>query len=108
MEEFDRTLGIVGDKSKYTGSMQREFDEVSKTTTNAMQLMENAFDNVAKVVGDIFLAPLMSVAKFVANLTDTLVDYLETMPILSKAICYGGAALLGFKVAIIGQIASAL
>ena len=109
MEEFDRILGIVGDKSKYTGSMQREFDEVSKTTANAMQLMENAFDNVAKIIGDVFLPPLTSVAKFVANFTGGLADWLEKMPRLTSALGFGGVALVGFKIALIGaKSASAL
>ncbi len=109
MEEFDRILGIVGDKKKYTGSMQREFDEVSKTTANSFQLMENAFDNVAKVIGDVFLPVLGTIASGVANVAGKLADWLETMPRLASILGWGGVALVGFKIALIGvKSASAL
>ena len=109
MEEFDRILGIVGDKDKYTGSMQREFDEVSKTTANAMQLMENAFDNVSKVIGDVFLPVLGTIANGVANVAGKLADWLEKMPLLTNVVGWGGVALVGFKIALIGvKSASAL
>lgn len=109
MEEFDRILGIVGDKKKYTGSMQREFDEVSKTTANSFQLMENAFDNVSKVIGDVFLPVLGTIASGVANVAGKLADWLETMPRLASILGWGGVALVGFKIALIGvKSASAL
>ena len=54
MDEFDKILGLVANKDNYLGSMQKEFDEVSNTTANAMVLMENSFGRIANAIGSVF------------------------------------------------------
>lgn len=55
MGNLSQAFELVGDKSKYAGSMQAEFDTRSKTTQNALQLLSNKLTNLAIAVGNVFL-----------------------------------------------------
>lgn len=48
-------LGMVGDKSKYAGSMQQEFDAQAGTTANQLKILGNQAKDAGMVVGGIML-----------------------------------------------------
>ena len=83
MDEFDKILGLVANKDNYLGSMQKEFDEVSNTTANAMVLMENSFGRIANAIGSVFLPPLASGLKIIADISSSIAIFLEKSPLIS-------------------------
>ena len=83
MDEFDKILGLVANKDNYLGSMQKEFDEVSNTTANAMVLMENSFGRIANAIESVFLPPLASGLKIIADISSSIAIFLEKSPLIS-------------------------
>lgn len=72
MGNLSQAFELVGDKSKYAGSMQAEFDTRSKTTQNALQLLSNKLNNLAISVGSIFLPAIGHAATILGGLADAL------------------------------------
>lgn len=109
MGEFDKILALVANKENYLGSMQKEFDEVSNTTANAIQLMQNSFTRIANAVGSVFLPPLASAMKSIASVSSKIAIWLEQFPAISMAIGAIVGSLFALKIAFIAvKSASAL
>lgn len=109
MGEFDKILALVANKENYLGSMQKEFDEVCKTTANAILLMENSFTRIANAVGSVFLPPLASAMKSIDSVSSEIAIWLEQFPEISMAIGAIVGSLFALKIAFIAvKSASAL
>lgn len=109
MGEFDKILALVANKENYLGSMQKEFDEVSNTTANAIQLMQNSFTRIANAVGSVFLPPLASAMKSIASVSSEIAIWLEQFPAITMAIGAIVGSLFALKIAFIAvKSASAL
>ncbi|MDD2966758.1 MAG: phage tail tape measure protein [Desulfovibrionaceae bacterium] len=72
MGNLSQAFELVGDASKYAGSMQAEFDTRSKTTQNALQLLSNKLNNLAISLGTIFLPVVAKAAVALGWLADAL------------------------------------
>lgn len=67
LEGLKKNFEMVGDSSKTSGSMLKEFESRSATTSNALTLAKNAAMYAARAVGAPLLEPLKGVAtQFVA------------------------------------------
>lgn len=109
MGEFDKILALVANKENYLGSMQKEFDEVSNTTANAIQLMQNSFTRIANAVGSVFLPPLASAMKSIDSVSSEIAIWLEQFPAITMAIGAIVGSLFALKIAFIAvKSASAL
>lgn len=109
MGEFDKILALVANKENYLGSMQKEFDEVSNTTANAIQLMQNSFTRIANAVGSVFLPALASAMKSIASVSSEIAIWLEQFPAITMAIGAIVGSLFALKIAFIAvKSASAL
>lgn len=109
MGEFDKILALVANKENYLGSMQKEFDEVSNTTANAILLMQNSFTRIANAVGSVFLPPLASAMKSIASVSSEIAIWLEQFPAITMAIGAIVGSLFALKIAFIAvKSASAL
>lgn len=109
MGEFDKILALVANKENYLGSMQKEFDEVSNTTANAILLMENSFTRIANAVGSVFLPPLASAMKSIDSVSSEIAIWLEQFPAITMAIGAIVGSLFALKIAFIAvKSASAL
>lgn len=109
MGEFDKILALVANKENYLGSMQKEFDEVSNTTANAILLMQNSFTRIANAVGSVFLPPLASAMKSIASVSSKIAIWLERFPAITMAIGAIVGSLFALKIAFIAvKSASAL
>ncbi|MDR0666873.1 MAG: phage tail tape measure protein [Campylobacteraceae bacterium] len=97
--QYRKALGSVADKTKYMGSMQREFDARSKTTGNSITKMKNAFSELGIGIGNAFLPLLNSMAKGIAFLIQRIVDFMNKYKTLSEIIIYGIGALMAVKTA---------
>ena len=55
LKVYDKTLSKVADKTKFAGSMQREFESRSATTANQIKLMRNTVNRLSITIGSVFL-----------------------------------------------------
>lgn len=68
LDEVRKNLGLVGDSTKYAGSMMREFNARSATTENSLQLFKNNLSAIAITMGNTFLPPINQAIKDINNL----------------------------------------
>lgn len=109
MNEFEKILSLVSKKENYINSMQDEFDEVSKTTSNSMQLMKNSFARIANSIGSIFLPPLSLVLKKISDISHNIAEFVEKNRTLATIITSVIGGLFALKTILIGvKMASAL
>lgn len=97
MNEFDKILALVANKDNYLGSMQKEFDEVSNTTANAMVLMKNSFDRMLNIFGKTFLPAINYLAKMASSMLNWISKLMETFPMLTTIISSTIVAVVGLK-----------
>lgn len=81
IDQVEKNLGLVGDTSKYAGSMMREFNARSATTENTMQLFKNNLAAVSITIGNAFLP---SLNQMMVDINKTLNE--SIMPFVSAHI----------------------
>lgn len=69
-------MGLVGDKSKYTGSMQAEFAARIETTEAKLTLAKNSAEAAAMALGNNLLPAVQSLAGFGLQKARTCTDIL--------------------------------
>lgn len=72
MGNLSQAFDLVGDSSKYAGSMQAEFEARSKTTQNALQLLSNKLNNLFISIGSVFLPAVAWGAEQLGKLADAV------------------------------------
>lgn len=97
--ELEKNFKLVSDASQYAGSMEREYEERSKTAANALRLMTNSINALAISLGDVLLPPLADAANSIANVANKIAKWADAHPKLTKVIVLGTAGLLAFRVA---------
>lgn len=102
MDEYKKALGLVADESQYTGSMQREFANRSKTTSNALQLLKNRMAEIGVTLGSLFLPALAKVFGLLGEGVSRVADFAQAHPKLAMAVGGAMGGLLAFKAASIG------
>lgn len=98
MEALEKNLSMVGDKSKYAGSMQAEYAARAATTANNIQLAKNQVAGLAINIGNVLLPPINTMlGKFTAVMT-VVQDWASRNPALASTlvkIAVGGIAIIG-------------
>ncbi|MDR8273687.1 phage tail tape measure protein, partial [Acinetobacter baumannii] len=97
MEALEKNLSMVGDKSKYAGSMQAEYAARAATTANNIQLAKNQVAGLAINIGNVLLPPINTMlGKFTAVMT-VVQDWASRNPALASTlvkIAVGGIAII--------------
>ncbi|WP_253248081.1 phage tail tape measure protein, partial [Helicobacter sp. 13S00401-1] len=78
--------------------MQKEFEAVSATTANSIQLMKNSFTRVANALGSTLLPIISGVSKLIATMANGFGALLESIPPVRYAVVGLGAAFLILKI----------
>lgn len=114
MEALEKNLGMVGDKTKYAGSMQAEYDARAATTANSMKLFKNQIEGLAITFGSTLLPTINQllektggvVEKFMdwAKANPELVEKLTKIAVVAVAIVGGLSALSIGLIAVVGPI----
>lgn len=100
LPEVIGNIQLVGDKSKYSGSMLREFASRSATTENSLQLFKNNLAAIAITIGSTFLPAINDVIKDVNTLLNqTIRPYIEAHKEAFLVIGKATLALAGLSVA---------
>jgi len=98
LNNYKKALGLVSDEQKYHNSMQKEFENRSKTTANQLQLLGNAINRIAIDLGSVVLPVLKDFAKAGVFIADKLAILNSEFPILGKVIAYVGVGLGAFTI----------
>lgn len=103
MDELQKQFQLVGDKSKYAGSMQKEFESRSSTTSNSLVLLKNRFNRMAITIGSSVLPLLNELVVSAYPYIDQIATLIDDHPKLTKGIIVVGGALLALKVIALGS-----
>lgn len=105
-ENFDK----VADSAQYTGSMEDEYAERSKTAENAMILMENAMKKVNIEIGNVFLPYMTTAMQYLSEYGAGIAKWVSEHETLTAVI--GGVTLaiagLGVGITAIGLTLSVI
>ena len=85
LDQYQKALGLVGDKGQTAGAMQREFEQRIKTTESELKLLRNAANEVAINLGSVFLPVIRGVAGGLSDASNAVADFVERFPVLSAA-----------------------
>lgn len=95
LEALRENFEKVGDASRYSGSMEAEFEARSKTAENALQLLRNATKEIAINIGNAFLPMVADAAAWVAKWADVISDLADEHPQLIRMVGVLTAAIAG-------------
>lgn len=93
-------LGMVGDKSKYAGSMQKEFDAQAGTTANQLKILGNQAKDAGMVVGGIMLPYFKKGVEKLQEFALKVKTFAEENPKMMSSILKIGGAIAGLAVAV--------
>lgn len=94
------TLDLIGDKTDYVGSAQKEFETRSKTSANSMQLFRNRVTDLAISVGDSLLPALNRVMDAVGPAITGISDLAQRFPTLTAGIIAATSAIIALRIAL--------
>lgn len=93
-------LGMVGDKSKYAGSMQQEFDAQAGTTANQLKILGNQAKDAGMVVGGIMLPYFKKGVEKLQEFALKTKAFAEEHPKMMEAILKIAGVIAGLAVAV--------
>lgn len=97
LEGLKKNFELVADAQGYAGSMEKEFASRSKTTSNALQLVQNAAASVSRAIGDPLLEPVREVSKVFVDWATSIGEFLKQNPQMVKSVVYAGTAFAGLS-----------
>jgi phage-related tail protein len=80
---LEKALMLVADKTKYAGSMTKEYQVRSETSANALQLAKNNFDALAITVGAGLVPALTKFLQVLEPVISGLLGFAEAQPVLT-------------------------
>lgn len=102
MDTYQKALGLIGDKTAYAGSMNKEYQARSETTANALQLLGNSVERLGVNLGSVLLPGIRIVADFLGTITNVVAEAAAEYPRLTTVI---SGLFVGFAALKIGVIA---
>ncbi len=96
IQNYDKALGLINDKTKVLGATQKEFDARMKTTEAQWQLMVNAIKVAAINLGTIFLPAVKTTVVVLGKIIAGVAKIVEQFPMLSGGIAVLGSLALSF------------
>ncbi len=99
LDNYTSAIGHLADKTKYAGSMNREFEVRSKTTANSMVLFKNGISEIGINIGSVLLPAFNSILKPLIGMTNTLAEATSEYPVLTKVIFGATFGVIGLGIA---------
>lgn len=93
-------LGMVGDKSKYAGSMQKEFDAQAGTTANQLKILRNQAVDAGMVIGSAMLPYFKKGVEKLQEMATKIKTFADENPKAMESILKIAGALAGLAVAV--------
>lgn len=104
MGVYRKALGLVGDESKYAGSMEKEYQGRINTTKTQLMLLKNGIFNIAGAMGDVYLPLISRAAKFTQSTAKAIFEWTQRNPLLVRAIMYSALVISLLTMALGGTI----
>ena len=110
VELLDKTLGLVGDKASFAGSMMRELEKKLKTGKTAWDKIKVTLNIIAITLGDAMLPAIKALAPIVVKAALAFRDFAKAHPGIVKvmAAVLALAAVVGPLLFTIGMFAAGL
>lgn len=109
MDALQKNLGLVGDKTKYAGSMQAEYDSRAATTENNLKQFINGLKATGITIGNNLLPSLNELLTEGRGIIDMMQNWSSKHPVLvgniSKVIIVIIALLAAFSAISLGIVA---
>jgi hypothetical protein len=99
MDQYKKAVGLVADKTKYAGSMNREFGNRASTTANKLIMLTNKFTAEVLGFGGGLKPTLDSAIDGIGGILDKIAALRAEFPLLTGAVQKTVAALIGGVVA---------
>ena len=93
-------LSMVGDESKYTGSMQKEFEAQAQTTANQLKILVNQAKDAGMVIGGVMLPYFKKGVEKLQEWAVKIKTFAENNPKAMESILKITGAVAGIAVAI--------
>lgn len=100
LDNYTSAIGHLADKTKYAGSMTREFEVRSKTTANSMVLFKNGISEIGINIGSVLLPAFNSILKPLIGMTNSLADATTQYPVLTKVVFGATFGVIGLGIAL--------
>lgn len=97
LDQLKTNFGLVGDRSKYAGSMEKEFLSAIATSEGATGLATNGLSALNITMGQFLLPTVVKVSRFISSASAAMRGWAQEHPLLAKGIMIfmgAGAALL--------------
>lgn len=97
LDQLKTNFGLVGDRSQYAGSMNKEFLSAIATSEGATGLATNGLSALNITMGQFLLPTVVKVSGYISSATKTMRAWAQEHPMLAKGIMIfmgAGAALL--------------
>nr|DAS25924.1 MAG TPA: minor tail protein [Caudoviricetes sp.] len=102
LAEYDRQLGLVGDKTRTAGAMQNEFAAQMDTTAKKLEQAQIAIGNLVKEIGTQLLPVVATSAQGFTGMAEAVLQFAQTHPEITRfvtllasakaaSIAFGGA-----------------
>ena len=92
LAEYDRQLGLVGDKTRTAGAMQNEFAAQMDTTEKKLEQAQIAIGNLAKELGSQLLPVVATGAQGFAGMAGEVLKFASTHPQITRFVTLLAAA----------------
>ncbi len=99
LDNYTSAIGHLADKTKYAGSMNREFEVRSKKTANSMVLFKNGISEISINIGSVLLPAFNSILKPLIGMTNSLAEATSEYPVLTKVVFGATFGVIGLGIA---------
>lgn len=86
LDQLQKNFGLVGDKSQYAGSMNREFLAATATTAGATGLAGNALTALNITMGKLLLPTVVAVSERIRDVAGAARGWAKEHPLLARGI----------------------
>lgn len=101
---LEKNMRLVGDASKYSGSIVNEYNNKLDTTKTDLILVGKSLAGSTATLTSVFLPVLRAGADTLKSFSDGLSKFSEENPKLTKALAYGTAGFVGLKLGVSGSV----
>lgn len=99
LDQLQENLKLVGDQTKYAGSMEKEYQARAATTANSLVIFRNQVNALGITVGSVLLPAVNSLLMTVGPWVGQVTELAQKYPTVTKAVIATAGALVTMKVA---------
>lgn len=99
LDQLQANLKLVGDATKYAGSMEKEYQARAATTANSLVIFRNQINALGITIGSVLLPAVNSLLMTVGPWVGQVTELAQKYPTVTKAVIATAGALVAMKVA---------